>query len=66
MMFPAIRSHRAKVDGYISKLENYDHLEIAHIATEHGLCEEALTIYKKYGEHALAMSILVEHIVSIE
>ena len=47
-------------------LENYDHLEIAHIATEHGLYEEALTIYKKYGEHTLAMSILVEHIVSIE
>jgi clathrin heavy chain len=62
LMLTAIRSHKAKVDGYISKLENYDHLEIACIATEHGLYE-ALTIY---NEHALAMSILVEHIVSIE
>lgn len=66
LMLTAIRSHPAKVDGYISKLENYDHLEIARIATEHGLYEEAFTIYKKYEEHALAMSILVEHIVSIE
>ena len=66
LMLTAIRSHKAKVDGYISKLENYDHLEIARIATEHGLYEEAFTIYKKYDEHALAMSILVEHIVSIE
>jgi clathrin heavy chain len=66
LMLTAIRSHKAKVDGYISKLQNYDHLEIARIATEHGLYEEALTIYKKYDEHALAMSILVEHIVSIE
>jgi len=65
LMLTAIRSHKAKVDGYITKLENYDHLEIARIATEHGPYEEALTIYKKYDEHALAMSILVEHIVSI-
>jgi hypothetical protein len=28
-MLTAIRSHKAKVDGYISKLENCDRLEIA-------------------------------------
>jgi clathrin heavy chain len=31
--------------GYINKLENYDAGEIAKIATDHGLHEEALTIY---------------------
>lgn len=52
--------------GYINKLENYDAGEIAKIATDHGLYEEALTIYKKYDQHAMAINVLVEHIVSID
>jgi clathrin heavy chain len=66
LLLTAIRSHKAKVDGYIAKLSNYDHLDIARIATEHNLFEEAFTIYQKYDEHALAMNVLVEHIVSID
>jgi hypothetical protein len=53
LMLTAIQSHEAKVDRYVSKLENYDHLEIAHNLQE-------------YNKHALTMSIPVEHIVSIE
>ncbi len=52
--------------GYINKLENYDAGEIAKIATDHDLYEEALTIYKKYDQHAMAINVLVEHIVSID
>lgn len=66
LLLTAIRSHKAKVDGYIQKLSNYDYLDIARIATDNGLYEEALTIYKKYNEHALAMNVLVEHIVSLD
>jgi clathrin heavy chain len=32
----------------------------------YSLYEEALTIYKKYDQHALAINVLVEHIVSID
>ena len=28
--------------------------------------EEALTIYKKYDQHAMAINVFVEHIVSID
>jgi len=49
---------------YINKLENYG--EIAKIATDHGLYEEALTIYRKYDQHVMAINVLVEHIVSID
>jgi hypothetical protein len=62
----AIRAEKGKVVGYINKLENYDAGEIAKIATDHGLYEEALTIYKKYDQHAMAINVLVEHIVSID
>ena len=66
LLLTAIRSEPGKVVGYIQKLQNYDFHDIAKIATEHRLYEEALTIYKKYNEHALAMSVLVEHIVSLD
>jgi clathrin heavy chain len=66
LLLTAIRADKAKVVGYINKLQNYDAGEIAKIATEHGLYEEALTIYKKYDQHAMAINFLVEHIVSID
>lgn len=66
LLLTAIRAEKGKVVGYIEKLTNYDVAEIAKIATDHGLYEESLTIYKKYGQHAMAMTVLVEHIVSID
>lgn len=66
LLLTAIRADKGKVVGYINKLQNYDAGEIAKIATEHGLYEEALTIYKKYDQHAMAINVLVEHIVSID
>ncbi|KAF8141713.1 hypothetical protein EV363DRAFT_1308829 [Boletus edulis] len=66
LLLTAIRADKGKVVGYINKLQNYDVAEIAKIATDHGLYEEALTIYKKYDQHAMAINVLVEHIVSID
>ena len=50
----------------MNKLENYDAGEIAKIATDHGLYEEALTVYKKYDQHTMAINVLVKYIVSID
>jgi clathrin heavy chain len=66
LLLTAIRADKGKVVNYINKLQNYDSVEIAKIATEHGLFEEALTVYKKYDQHAMAINVLVEHIVSID
>lgn len=66
MMLTAIRADKGKVVGYIDKLKNYDVAEIAKIATDHGLYEEAFLIYKKYEQHAMAINVLVEHIVSLD
>ena len=66
LLLTAIRAEKGQVVGYIEKLTDYDVAEIAKIATDHGLYEEALTIYKKYGQDAMAMTVLVEHIVSID
>ena len=66
LLLTAIRADKGKVVGYINKLQNYEVTDIAKIAIEHSLYEEALTIYKKYDQHALAINVLVEHIVSID
>ena len=66
LMLTAIRADKGKVVGYIDKLKNYDVAEIAKIATDHGLYEEAFLIYKKYEQHANAINVLVEHIVSLD
>jgi clathrin heavy chain len=66
LLLTAIRADKGKVVGYINRLQNYDEEEIARIATDHGLYEEALTIYKKYEQHVNAINVLVEYIVSIE
>ncbi|KAF8199169.1 hypothetical protein BJ912DRAFT_951141 [Pholiota molesta] len=66
LLLTAIRADKGKVVGYINKLQNYDAADIARIATEHGLYEEALSIYRKHEQHAMAINVLVEHIVSID
>jgi clathrin heavy chain len=66
LLLTAVRSDKGKVIGYIQKLANYDVAEIARIAVEHGLYEEAFSIYKKYEQHALAIDVLVDKIVSID
>lgn len=66
LLLTAIRADKGKVVGYIDKLQNYDIAEIPKIATDHGLYDEAFTIYKKYEQHAMAINVLVEHMVSID
>ncbi len=66
MMLTAIRADKGKVVGYIDKLQNYDTEEIPKIAIEHGLYEEAFLIFKKYEQHAQAINVLVEHVVSLD
>ena len=66
LLLTAIHTEKGQVVGYIEKLTDYDVAEITKIAMDHGLYEEALTIYKKYGQDAMAMTVLMEHIVSID
>ncbi|KAG2125276.1 hypothetical protein BD769DRAFT_1737492 [Suillus cothurnatus] len=50
--------NKRKVVGFINKLQNYKAREIAKIATDHGLYEQALTIYKKHNQLAMASAQL--------
>lgn len=66
LILTAIKSDKARVRDYISRLNNYDAPDVARIAIESGLHEEAFEIYKKINAHGDAVNVLVEHIVSID
>lgn len=66
LMLTAIRADKGRVMGYIDKIEGFDVQEIAGLMLEHGLYEEAFTLYRKNNLHLEAMNVLVEYIVSID
>ena len=66
LLLTAIRTDKAKVMGYIERLQGFDVDEIARIAIDHGLYEEAFQIYSRASQHLDAMNVLVDHIVSID
>lgn len=66
LILTAIKADKGRVMDYIHRLDKYDAPDIAQIAIDNGLYEEAFEIYQKSGAHQEAMNVLVEHIVSID
>ncbi|KAM0791024.1 hypothetical protein ACM66B_004322 [Microbotryomycetes sp. NB124-2] len=66
LMLTAIKADRGRVMTYIEKVDGFDVHEIASIAVDHQLYEEAFTLYRKHNMHLEAMNVLVEYIVSID
>jgi len=62
LILTAIKADQTRVMNYINRLDNYDGQELAKIAQEdqYQLYDEALCIYKKFGEHTEAIKILLE------
>jgi len=53
---------------YINRLDNYDGAELARIAQEdeYKLYDEALCIYKKFGEHVEAIKVILHKLNNIK
>ena len=66
LMLTAIRADKGRVMGYIDRLDGFDVAEIAHIAIEHQLYEEAFALFRKHKMHLEAITVLVEYVVSID
>ncbi|CAG8535423.1 3237_t:CDS:10 [Ambispora leptoticha] len=66
LILTAIKAHKSKVMEYVNKLNHYDAPDIAAIAIDAHLYEEAFTIFKKYEVHTSAINVLIEHIASID
>jgi clathrin heavy chain len=52
--------------NYINRLENYDASDIANIAINNQLYEEAFLIYKKIKINTSAIQVLIDHIKNLD
>ncbi|KAF1838338.1 clathrin heavy chain [Decorospora gaudefroyi] len=66
LMLTACKSDRGRVSGYIHQLDQYTPEDIAQQCIEVGMYDEAFEIYKKHNNHVEAVSVLIDHIVSLD
>lgn len=66
LILTAIKADTSRVMDYVTRLDNYDAADIANIAVEKDLFEEAFAIYSKFEMHTDAMRVLIDHICSID
>ncbi|CAD2113784.1 clathrin heavy chain, putative [Plasmodium vinckei] len=63
LILTAIKSDSKKVMEYINRLDNFSGPQIAAVAYEYKLREEAFVIYKKFNCNTSAISVLLDNIL---
>jgi clathrin heavy chain len=66
LILTAIKADPTRVMDYINRLDNFDGADIARIAVDKKLYEEAFTIYQKFKLHTNAIRVLIENINNIK
>ena len=66
LILTAVQADKTKVMDFITRLNHYDVSEIALIAVQNQLYEEAFFMYKKNNQIAEAVSVLLEHLGSLD
>jgi clathrin heavy chain len=66
LLLTAIKADPSRVMDYIARLDNFDGLDIANIALDTELYEEAFAAFKKFQLNAEAISVLLDHMHNIE
>jgi tetratricopeptide (TPR) repeat protein len=51
---------------YINRLDNYDAPDIANIAINNQLYEEAFAIFKKFDVNTSAIQVLIDHVANLD
>lgn len=57
MILTAVKADRTRVMDYINRLDNYDAPDIASIAINNELFEEAFAIFKKFNVNQSAIQV---------
>ncbi|ELW64722.1 Clathrin heavy chain 2 [Tupaia chinensis] len=66
LILTAIKADHTRVMDYVSRLDNYDALDIAGIAVSSALYEEAFAVFRKFDANASAIQVLIEHIGNLD
>lgn len=66
LILTAIKADKTRVMDYINRLDKYDAPDIANIAIGAELFQEAFTIFSKFKLNVDAITVLLEHLHSID
>ncbi|KAL0246390.1 hypothetical protein GEMRC1_007602 [Eukaryota sp. GEM-RC1] len=66
MILTAIKVDHSRVLDYVTRLNNYDHNEIAGIAIKMGMNDEAFVIYRTNDEPVKAITVLLDYDNSLD
>ncbi|CAH1394339.1 unnamed protein product [Nezara viridula] len=66
LILTAIKADRSRVMEYINRLDNYDAPDIANIAINYQLYEEAFAIFKKFDVNTSAIQVLIENVNNLD
>lgn len=66
LILTAIKADRTRVMEYINRLDNYDAPDIANIAINNELYEEAFAIFKKFDVNTSAIQVLIEQVGNLD
>jgi clathrin heavy chain len=66
LILTAIKADKNKVMEYIDRLDNYDAPDIANIAIQSELYEEAFAIFKKFEVNSSAVQVLIENVNNLD
>lgn len=66
LILTAIKADTSRVMDYIDRLDNYDAPDIASIAKNSELYEEAFTIYKKFEVNTSAIEVLIDQVKNLD
>lgn len=66
LILTAIKADRTRVMEYINRLDNYDAPDIANIAINNQLYEEAFAIFKKFDVNTSAIQVLIDQVNNLD
>lgn len=66
LILTAVKADRTRVMDYINRLDNYDAPDIASIAINNELFEEAFAIFKKFNVNQSAIQVRFHEISFIQ
>ncbi|CAH0549246.1 unnamed protein product [Brassicogethes aeneus] len=66
LILTAIKADATRVMDYINRLDNYDAPDIANIAINNQLYEEAFAIFKKFDVNTSAIQVLIDQVNNLD
>lgn len=66
LILTAVKADRTRVMDYINRLDNYDAPDIASIAINNELFEEAFAIFKKFNVNQSAIQVLIDNVKNLD